>query len=72
MDAETVARAKRGERPDLIGWGAIAIELGVHRETARKWARLNAMPVVAWGPTQVGAYSDRLRVWAAGHSPKVA
>lgn len=64
MDVETSNRATRGVRPDLIGWKAIADELGVSDETAQSWERQGLIPIVSWGPTQVAAYSDRLRACA--------
>jgi len=65
LDRETRQRSERGERPDLIGWAAICAELGVTEKTARRWERGEGMPVINWGPTQVAAYSNRLRAWAA-------
>jgi len=62
-DQMTDDRARRGVKPDLIGWEAIAAELGITRKQAMAWER-KGMPVVSWGPTQVAAYSDRVRAWA--------
>ena len=63
VDRETADRAARGVRPDLLGWGAIAGELGVTEKTARRWERLYGLPVV-WFGSYASAYSDRLRACA--------
>ena len=65
-DKDTVERAKRGIKPDCIGWQQIADALGLRSaKTARDWERRYGMPIINWGPNQVAAYADRLRVWAA-------
>ena len=64
IDSETLERARKGVRPDAIGWKAIGDALGVNEKTARSWERAG-LPVTNWGPRLVAAYSDRLRAWAA-------
>ena len=64
VDEETLARAKRGVRPDLIGWKAMANELDVSEDTVQALERDRLIQVVGWGRTQVAAYSDRLRACA--------
>lgn len=63
MDAETKRRAREGIEPDLIGWHAIASELGLSERQARAWGTAG-LPLVSWGPKQVAAYTDRIRAWA--------
>lgn len=59
-DHETAERAARGERPDVIGWPAIARALGVDTRTAMRWEMRFKLPIVRWG-TYVAAYGPRLR-----------
>lgn len=63
-DRETDERASRGDRPSVVGWKAIADELGVTERTARAWES-DGMPIISWGPKQVAAYADRIRAWSA-------
>lgn len=58
-DHETTERAGRGERPDCIGWPAIARALGVDVRTAMRWEGRFRLPLVRWG-TFVAAYKSRL------------
>ena len=71
-DRITDERSEKGVRPDLIGWTSICAELGVTEKTARRWEQQEGMPVTNWGPTQVAAYGDRLRAWAAKPRRRVA
>jgi phage terminase Nu1 subunit (DNA packaging protein) len=62
-DQETDERARRGQRPDVQRWKAIAELLDVSERTARAWER-DGMPVISWGAKYVAGYSDRLLAWA--------
>lgn len=62
-DQVTDQRALAGQRPDAIGWKAVADALGVSERTARSWERQFKLPVIWWG-SYAAAYSDRLRACA--------
>lgn len=71
-DEETNRRAREGLKPDLIGWEQIRDACGLNTvKQAREWER-RGMPVVSWGPTQVAAYSDRVRVWCTTQRTRAA
>ena len=56
-------KVQRRERPDLLGWKAIADALGIDPATARRWAD-RGMPVFTYGPKLVVAYRAELEAWA--------
>lgn len=51
------------DRPDLVGWKAIADALGVCSRTAQRWVA-HGLPIFAHGPWFVAAHSSELHAWA--------
>ncbi len=70
-DAETVAKARAGVRPDLVGWQAIANALGVSVRTAKRWER-DGLPLANYGSVNVAAYRDRILEWQRARSEVAA